>query len=160
PSMLLAACGVLSLTSCAADPDADGVVVDAHEGVTANETRRPITLKTAVGGLFVVAEQGGGGAVNANRPVASTWETFALHDLNGGSLQSGDLVNLQSLDGHFVCAELGGGAGSTVNATRTQALGWETFRVVKIAGSPGAAVIDGDQIALQTTVQGTFVSAL
>jgi beta-glucanase (GH16 family) len=121
-------------------------------------TTRQLTLKTAIGGQFVSAEQGGGGDVNANRAAASTWETFTLLDLNGGSLEDGDLVNLQTLDGHFVCAEGGGGAGSAVNATRTQALDWETFRVVKLNGS--GAVSDGDQIALQTTVRATYVSAL
>jgi beta-glucanase (GH16 family) len=124
--------------------------------IAAGATTRPITLRTAVGGKFVVAENGGGGDLNANRDAASTWETFTLFDLNGGSLQSGDLVSLGTLNGHFVCAENGGGG--AVNATRTDALDWETFRVVKLTGS-GAAVNDGDQIALQTKVSGLFVSA-
>jgi chitinase len=121
-------------------------------------TTRTLTLKTAIGGQFVSAEHGGGGDVLANGPVASTWETFTLIDLNGGSLQDGDLVNLKTLDGHFVCAEGGGGPGSVVNATRTKALDWETFRVTKLYGT--GAVNDGDQIDLQTKVAGTYVSAL
>jgi len=118
---------------------------------------RSLTLRTAVAGQFVTAENGGGGAVNANRAVAAGWETLTLVDLNGGALQSGDLVNLQTLNGHFVSAENGGGG--VVDATRTAALDWETFRVVKVGGS-GTAINDGDQIALATQTKGLFVSAV
>jgi len=120
-------------------------------------TTRAITLKTAIGGKFVSAENGGGGDLNANRDAASTWETFTLFDLNGGTLQSGDLVSLGTLNSHFWCAENGGGG--VLNATRTDPQDWEAFRVVKIGGS-GTAINDGDQIALQTKVSGLFVSAI
>ena len=129
----------------------------APQAIAPGATTRALTLQTAVAGQFVSAENGGGGALNANRPTASTWETFTLYDLNGGALQSGDLVALGTLDGHFVCAENGGGG--AVNATRTDAQDWETFRVVKIGGT-GAAIADGDQIALATKVSGQFVSAV
>ena len=155
-SPILATC-LLVLASCMTGADDPGDGEGGEADLTAATTRK-LTLRTAVGGQFVTAEQGGGAAVNADRAAASTWETFTLYDLNGGSLQSGDLVSLQSLDGHFVCAEGGGGAGSVVNATRVTPLDWETFRVVKLNGS--GAVGDGDQIALQTKVKGTFVSAL
>jgi len=139
------------------DDNDPGAIPLSSAAIPAGATTRPITLQTAVGRQFVSAENGGGGALNANRPAASTWETFTLYDLNGGSLQSGDLVNLGTLDGHFLCAENGGGG--AINATRTDPQGWETFRVVKIGGS-GAAVTDGDQIALQTQVSGLYVSAV
>ena len=126
------------------------------EVAAALATVRSITLRTAVGGQFVAAENGGGGDVNANRPVASTWETFGLTDLNGGDLTSGDLVTLTSNDGHFVCAE--GGGGGVVNATRTTALDWETFTIQKVGG--GGVIHPGDQIALATKTKGLYVSAL
>jgi len=139
----------------AADSPDTGDVVSA--AIAPGATTRALTLKTAVGGQFVSAENGGGGDVNANRPVAQGWETFTLYDLNGGTLQNGDLVSLGTANGHFFCAENGGG--SVLNATRTDPQDWETFRVVKIGGS-GSAVNDGDQIALQTKVSGLFVSAI
>jgi beta-glucanase (GH16 family) len=147
---------------CLASPD-DPAVGDGsaelgaiRSAIAAGATTRPITLRTAIAGKFVAAENGGGGDIHADRDAASTWETFTLFDLNGGSLQNGDLVSLGTLNGHFVCAENGGGG--AVNATRTDALDWETFRVVKLTGT-GAAVNDGDQIALQTKVSGLYVSA-
>jgi hypothetical protein len=151
-TLLLAGCA----TQGGDEPDGDATAVAA---ISVSVTTRPITLRTAVAGQYVTAENGGGGAVNANRAVAQSWETFTLYDLNGGTLQSGDLVNLGSAKGYYVCAENGGGAGSVVNATRNDAQDWETFRVIKIGGT-GTAINDGDQIALQTTVAGTYMSAI
>ncbi len=131
----------------ATDPDLTGAVSGAAP---------TITLRTAIGGKYVAAENGGGGDLHANRDAASTWETFTLRDLNGGALTSGDLVTLAALDGHFLCAEQGGGG--IVNATRTAAQDWETFRVVKVGGS--GAIKAGDQIALQTKTKGQYLSAL
>ena len=59
-----------------------------------------VGLRTGERGTYVVAEEGGGGAVNANRPARGAWETFTLRDLNGGALQHGDEVALRSTDGH------------------------------------------------------------
>src|SRR6266511_6300369 len=63
-------------------------------GPTAAVPQYTVNLKTTVGGLFVTAENGGGGDVNANRAAALGWETFTFYDLNGGGLQHGDLVNI------------------------------------------------------------------
>jgi hypothetical protein len=146
----------LALAGCGGH--VDGGSGATSEAALAGPTRRAITLKTAVRGTYVVAENGGGGVVNANREVASTWETFTLHDLDGGDLVSGDLVWLAALNGQFVVAEEGGGG--AVNANRVTPLDWETFRIVKLGGSAGAAIRDGDQIALQTKTRGLFVCAL
>ena len=117
---------------------------------------RSATLRTVVGGMYVVADNGGGGAVNANRATASSWETFTLTDLNGGDLVSGDFISLATNDGHFVSAENGGG--SVIDAIRTAALDWETFRVVKVGGT--GTINSGDQVALQTKLSGQYVSAV
>lgn len=145
------------LGGCIASSDETPTDTAVGAAIAPGATTRSLTLRTAVGAQYVSAENGGGGALTANRAAASTWETFTLYDLNGGTLQSGDLVALGSLDGHFVCAEDGGGG--SVNATRTDAQDWESFRVVKIGGT-GTAINDGDQIALQTKVSGLYVSAI
>jgi hypothetical protein len=103
------------------------------------------TAFQSVNGHYVVAENGGGGVLNANRVERGSWETFTLIDLNGGSLESGDLVNIQSVNGHYVVAESGGG--DVVNCNRTQPLGWETFRIEKVSG--GGGIGSGDTISLQ-----------
>jgi chitinase len=115
-----------------------------------------VTLKTAVVGDYVVAEGGGGGAVNANRSVASTWETFTLYDLNGGTLDGGDQVALAAHNGQLVSAEQGGGG--PLHANRNQVLDWETFTLVRVGG--GGAIASGDRVQLQTKTKGLFVSAL
>src|SRR3990167_2425664 len=73
---------------------------------------------------YVVAESNGGGAVNANRDVASSWETFNMTDLNGGQLVSGDQVTFVTSDGYYIRAE--GGGGSTTNGTPRSAGNWDT----------------------------------
>jgi hypothetical protein len=103
------------------------------------------TAFQSIGGLFVVAEGGGGGVVNANRAAIGPWETFTLIDLNGGALESGDLVNIQTIAGYFVVAE--GGGGDVVNANRTAAFAWETFRIERVDG--GGTISSGDTISLQ-----------
>jgi hypothetical protein len=48
-----------------------------------------------------------------------------LIDLNGGSLNPGDLVQMQVNDGQWFVAEEGGGG--AVNCNRTVRGPWETF---------------------------------
>ena len=111
------------------------------------------TYKTAfrsVGGYYVVAEGGGGDAVNANRTAIGSWETFTLLDLNGGSLESGDLVTIRSTGGYYMVAE--GGGDDVVNCNRTEPFSWETFRIQKVSGggiTAGGTIGSGDAISLQ-----------
>ncbi|MFT3713794.1 MAG: peptidoglycan DD-metalloendopeptidase family protein [Archangium sp.] len=81
----------------------------------------------AFDGRFVVAEGGGGRELAANRTAIGPWETFALYDWNGGTLEAGDVIALRANDGHFVSAENGGGG--EVNALRDWVLGWESFKI-------------------------------
>ena len=103
------------------------------------------TAFQSVGGYFVVAEDGGGDVVNANRTAIGSWETFTLIDLNGGTLDNGDLVNIRSVNGYYVVAE--GGGDDVVNANRTVAQTWETFRIMKVGGT--GTIHSGDAISLQ-----------
>lgn len=75
-------------------------------------------------GRYLVAEGGGGGALNANRTAIGSWETFKVINLGGNQ------IALQTANGHYVVAE--GGGGGQANANRTRARGWETFRYICI----------------------------
>lgn len=93
----------------------------------------------AANGSFVSAENGGGNGcggcaspLNANRPVAATWETFTIRRINGpGQISAGDTITLQSSGGNYVTAENGGAnacsCDSPLDATRIVAREWETF---------------------------------
>ena len=130
---------------------------DQNLGVeTSALTARTATFRTQLSGHYLVAEGGGGGAINANRPVAQGWETFTILDRNDGALVSGDLVHVRTQNGHIIQAEQGGGG--AVNAGTFNQLSWETFRIVKRNG--GGTINNGDLVGLQTTVSGRWLSAL
>jgi hypothetical protein len=82
----------------------------------------------------VVAENGGGGTVNANRAVASTWETWRIHKMSGGpgAVHDGDQIALQTFVSGLWLSAINGG-GDTVQANGPAANVWEVF----IVGSPG-----------------------
>ena len=106
-------------------------------GLSTSEFR--VALRTTERDLYVVAEGGGGGVVNANRPARGPWETFTLLDFNGGTLEDGDEVALRSDDGHWLSAE--GGGGSTLSAKGAGANAWERFTLGR----------DGEKVTLRTT---------
>jgi hypothetical protein len=103
------------------------------------------TAFQSVGGYYVVAEGGGGDVLNANRTAIGSWETFTVIDLNGSTLDNGDLIHIQSVGGYYVVAE--GGGGDVVNCNRTVPQGWETFRIMKVGGT--GTIHSGDAISLQ-----------
>ncbi len=82
----------------------------------------------------MVAENGGGGNVNANRTSAGPWESFRLLNLEGRSdFQTGDRVALQAANGQYMVAENGGGGSSSgsVKANRAAVGPWETFIITR-----------------------------
>jgi hypothetical protein len=99
-----------------------------------------VALRTS-NGHFVVAEDGGGRQVNADRNAAGSWETFSVVDLGGGK------VALRTASGHYLTAEHGGGR--EIVADRSSIGAWESFRVVGLA--PG-------KVALRTE-SGDYVTA-
>lgn len=135
---------------------------DSHEYFAENTPPTAMGTSTtmlaslaASNGKYVVAEGGGGGAVNANRAEARAWETLTLVDINGGSLTSGDTVNLGTHDAkHFVVAE--GGGGREVKADRAWPRSWETFVMRKVSGS--GQISFGDNVSLQAA-NGQYVVA-
>lgn len=96
--------------------DATGTYVGSNEGFEMTDLNGgdlrsgdTINLKTNLG-QYVVAEYGGGDAVNANRPVAAQWEGLKIVEIGGdGIIQDGDRVAFQTYDGHYLIADNGGG---------------------------------------------------
>lgn len=133
----------------------DGRIYVAEYGGNAIKVILPAVSFRSFNNFYVVAEGAGGGVVNANRTVIGPWEKFALVDLNGGALQSGDAVHISAPNGvHYVMA-YGGGApqGATpplgrVFADRTVPQQWETFIIRKADGTSGV-ITNNQQITLQ-----------
>jgi len=109
----------------------------------------------AMSGQFVVAEGGGGGVVNANRWAAGPWETFSLHDLNGGALQDGDAVTFRCYQPFYLQAVYGGG--DTMMAQGGGEGPWETFTIVNL-DQPGGGIGSGTHVALRS-ISGYYVVA-
>jgi hypothetical protein len=80
-------------------------------------------------GQFVCAEGSGGGGLVANRSAIGEWERFTIlrADGSGGEIANGQQVALRTSNGHFVCAEGGGGREVVGNRRAIQA--WETFTI-------------------------------
>lgn len=103
-------------------------------------------------GQFLTAENGGGGAVAANRDEAGDWELFELEDRNGGCVESGDAVALRTSDGFYFRAGL-----DRLDAMGTSAGTWETFTFYRRSGD--GAVRNGDSIALEAA-SGRYILAV
>ena len=117
--------------------------------------RAPTTISFATAtGNFLVAENGGGAHVAANRVAIGPWERFVIVDNNGGILSHNDVINLRAFNGQFVVAE--GGGGGVVNANRDVTVTWEAFHILNLDGF--ADFLTGDHVALQS-FNGQFVVA-
>ena len=112
-------------------------------------------------GRYLVAEGNGGGIVNADRATAGPWETFAIHDLNGGKLQSTDTIYLTTSSSWFLCADaIRTGRNSfrwALDANRRRGDTWERMTIYKLnaarlaAGvyeTVGGDIVDGDSVAI------------
>jgi hypothetical protein len=79
-------------------------------------------------GRFIVAEDGGGGSVGADRKSPSSWEKFVIQKTGGSGqnqIRNRDKITLQANNGKYVVAERGGG--ESVLANRDAASSWENF---------------------------------
>ena len=70
-------------------------------------------------GLFLSADQGGGGKLYADRSQLGEWEQFTPVSLGDGKFA------LMASNRHYIVAE--GGGGGEVNASRSQRGEWETL---------------------------------
>jgi hypothetical protein len=99
-----------------------------------------IALRTT-SGHYLVAEDGGGSIVNANRQEVREWETFELEDASATKY----LIHLETWNNHYMVAEEGGGG--PVNANRPDPLTWETFTLID---GNGGVLRDGDWVYVRT----------
>jgi hypothetical protein len=95
---------------------------------------------------YTSADEGGGYAVRAHAPTVQTWEYLAIIDRNGGTLNTGDPVNILTWKGNYLMAHNNGGG--YVDATATAASTWETFTIIKTSGT--GSIASGNTIALRT----------
>jgi hypothetical protein len=110
-----------------------------------------VNLRTD-GGFFVVAELGGGDAVNANRTAAGIWETFTLIDLDGASLDDGDAVAFRTYDElHYLHGQI-----DDINAISVSIGSEEIFTIYR-TGGPGP-IGTGTNIALRAP-NGQYLAA-
>jgi hypothetical protein len=79
---------------------------------------------------------------------------LTIIDQNGGSLLSGDTINILTHDGHYLMAQNSGGSG--VDATSDHDLAWEQFKIFKQNGT--GAIGPTDVIALQSSDGHYFVA--
>lgn len=107
---------------------------------------------------YVAAESPGAtsdpeAVVTANRESIGSWETFALHDLNGGALMNGDMVTFRTTVPNFANQRVylqadrnGEAPDARLMAIGRQEAAWETFVVIK----PGGGEIhSGDAVFLK-----------
>jgi len=116
-----------------------------------------IVLRANNGANFIVAENGGGGGVRADRSAGGpgSWEVFDVVDLAGGPLISGDRVALATADGKHYLQAVGGGGGQ-LRASSDSIGAFEAFTIEK----PGGGVIHhGDAVSLRAGDSSWYVSA-
>jgi hypothetical protein len=103
------------------------VPADGREGDSIFSGDR-IHLQTHFG-RYVMALEGGGGAVTGEATLPNIWETFTIEKLSGGGeIAHGDQITLRTNDeSHFLMAREGGG--SDVSAVSTHRSVWETFSI-------------------------------
>ncbi len=102
----------------------------------------PVFNLKANTGMYLSASHGGGSNLNADSALASVWEQFTFDDSNGGTLNDGDVVNIQSFNGLYLGSTPTSGLAVTAR-TPTQT---ESFTVVTQDSKP---VHTGSVVALR-----------
>ena len=107
-------------------------------------TRQSICLQSHDGQF--VGSGGNPGRVDATADSCAGPAVHELIDIDAGELLSGEVVYLRSRDDRYWSAQPNG----DLTADRPNAGLWERFRLVKRFGSPGEAIVEGDEVALQS----------
>jgi hypothetical protein len=120
-----------------------------------------VAFRTADGLHYLTAEGDGGGTVSADRSAVQAWERFIISDLDGGSLLSGDRIQIRHVsaagESFWLTADVnGGGPGSILRVNRSVPRAWETF-IIRQSG--GGVVGGGSRVTLEASAHPFFVSA-
>jgi len=110
---------------------------------------------TTVNGYKVSADGCGGSGVSARGTSLGPCETLKIIDLNGGTLDSGDQINIQvyATPWNFTAQNGGGGA---LLANSQWGAGYETFNIYKTNG--WGTIQNGDPVSLRS-YNGNYCSA-
>jgi hypothetical protein len=120
-----------------------------------------IATLTTYTGNYLSANDGGGMSASAttqpvifsDRTSVGTWEQFGIIPVNAGqALQNGSEVMIETSGGRYLTAESAGGiqGHGSLSTNRSVAGGWEYFYLVKVSGSSGNTIQNGDKIAIRT----------
>jgi len=105
----------------------------------------------AANGRYLQPDPGAGGMIRAQGDGTAASATFQIYDFNGGSLESGDLVRIQAIDGTFLRA----GSNRPLVATDTCGCEDEGLFVVSAAG---ASPQGETRLTLRSNANGQYAS--
>jgi Domain of unknown function (DUF5010)/DUF5010 C-terminal domain len=136
----------LRLTANTGDMMSDGSNLSL-DWMFVKRVMKTVALRSSFNALFVTAVNGGGDLVRADSSTAANFQEFIICDRNGGTLESGDLVNIQCPNGLYLSAEDGGK--KKFLADRTTPTPNEQFTILKKSGARGT-ITSGEEIVLQS----------
>ncbi len=136
------------------DPPASIYVTNSSADFSFTTTGTTYSLTTANGNK-VSADNCGGSTVSARGTTVGNCETFAINDINGGTLQSGDAINIEVYATNWRFSALNGGGGALLANTQWGST-WETFIITKTSGT--GTISNGDTVSLQAS-NGNYCSA-
>ncbi len=115
----------------------------------------PIISLLGAHGKYVVAEDNGGGDVNADRSAIGSWEKFTLANSDSYTecIRNNDSVQIRTGNGYYFSAQTNG----DLDADRTSGRSWETFTLINHTDSDGC-LENGDIISLRSA-HGKYVVA-
>ncbi len=112
-----------------------------------------VSLNSSLNNQYVTAVNGGAELVQADSAIVGNHQEFIICDRNGGTLEAGDLVNIQTRNGLYLAARAGGN--NDLEADRMDPGGWERFTILKANGG-GGTITSGTEIALES-IDGYYV---
>jgi hypothetical protein len=91
-------------------------------------------------GKYLSSNQGGGSTVSTAAPHGQIWEQFTFDDLNGGTLEDGDEVYIQTYNGRYLSSSAG-----VLSASKLAPGASEVFTLKFVSGT---SLIPGSEVAI------------